>query len=310
MSAQNLVAVFKTYAEAEKARTELLAGGVSSSDIQLSATQQDTASLQATQPAHEGGFLSWLFGDAPDEDRNWYGENLREGRTALSVHVQDDNYLRIQELLEGCDPLDVEHEGLSSAVTTSLGGSSSMPSEAAAVRSNGNDEVIPVVKEELEVGKRQTERRFRVRAYSVSRPVEESVTLRDERVVVGRRPVSGTATGVTGGLQDREFEVIETHEEPVVAKTARAVEEVVIHKEAAERVETVRDTVRETKVDVGQESGSPSSTGTTTFDRAAAADKPLGATSPVKRSLGERIAEEAATLKDDATDALSLNRKL
>jgi hypothetical protein len=308
MPAQNLVAVFKTYAEAEDARTRLLAAGVSSSDLQLSATQQDTASSQTTQPAHEGGLLSWLFGDAPEEDRTWYGENLREGRTALSVHVQDDNYLRIQELLEDCDPLDIEHEGLSAAVTTSLGSSSSMPSDAAAMRSSGGDEVIPVVKEELEVGKRQSERRFRVRAYSVSRPVEESVTLRDERVVVERRPVSGTTTGVTGGLHDREFEVIETHEEPVVAKTARAVEEVVIHKEAAERVETVRDTVRETKVDVDQGTESSSSAGAGTFDRAAAADKPRGG--PAKRTLGERIADEAATLKDDAKDALSTNRKI
>jgi hypothetical protein len=308
MPAQNLVAVFRTYAEAEDARTRLLAAGVPSSDLQLSATQQDTASLPATQPAHEGGLLSWLFGDAPEEDRTWYGENLREGRTALSVHVQDDNYLRIQEFLEDCDPLDIEHEGLSSAVTTSMGGSSSMPSDAAAMRSSGGDEVIPVVKEELEVGKRQTERRFRVRAYSVSRPVEESVTLRDERVVVERRPVSGTTTGVTGGLEDREFEVIETHEEPVVAKTARAVEEVVIHQEAAERVETVRDTVRETKVDVDHGTGSSSSAGAGTFDRAAAADKPLGG--PAKRTLGERIADEAATLKDDAKDALSPNRKI
>jgi stress response protein YsnF len=309
MPAQNLVAVFKTYAEAEEARTQLLAAGVSSADIQLSATQQDTASLQATQPAHhEGGFLSWLFGDASDEDRAWYGENLREGRTALSVHVQDDNYLRIQELLEDTGPLDIEHEGLSSAATTLPGGSSSTSQATTPLAQSGVDQVIPVVKEELEVSKRQTERRFRVRTYAVNRPVEESVTLRDERVVVERRPVSGTTEGVTGDLQDREFEVIETHEEPVVAKTARTVEEVVIHKEAAEHVKTVRDTVRETKVDVDQGTGSSSSGGAGTFDRAAAADKPLGG--PAKRTLGERIADEAATLKDDAKDALSPNRKI
>jgi hypothetical protein len=58
---------FKIYVEAEEARTQLLAAGVSSSDLQLSRTQQDTVGLQ-TQPAHEGGFLSWLFGDAPEED--------------------------------------------------------------------------------------------------------------------------------------------------------------------------------------------------------------------------------------------------
>lgn len=287
MPAQNLVAVFRTYAEADEARTKLLAAGVSSSNIQLSETQQDAAGVGATQPAHEGGFLSWLFGDAPEEDRTWYGENLREGRTALSVHVQDDNYMRIQQLLEDSSPLDIEHDGPSSAATSRRGGGSLTRSEGIVTDAQGGaDQVIPVVKEELEVGKRQTERRFRVRAYSVSRPVEQSVTLRDERVVVERRPVTGTTTGVTAGLQDREFEVVETHEEPVVAKAARTVEEVVIHKEAAERVETVRDTVRETKVDVDQGSGSPLKDGSA-FDRAAAADKPRGVISPGKRPLGE-----------------------
>ncbi|MDB5410973.1 MAG: hypothetical protein JWL84_5885 [Rhodospirillales bacterium] len=310
MPAQNLVAVFTTYAEADAARSRLLAAGVSSSEIQLSATQQDTASSPATQPAHEGGFLSWLFGDAPAEDRAWYGENLREGRTALSVHVQDQDYLRVQELLEDCDPVDIEHEGMSSTATAPLASSSATPHQAQPARSSAEDQIIPVVKEELEVGKRQTERRFRVRAYSVSRPVEESVTLRDERVVVERRPASGTATGVPGGLQDREFDVIETHEEPVVGKTARAVEEVVIHKEAAERVENVRDTVRETKVDVDPRTGSSASVGAGTFDRAAAGDKPLGETPPTERAVAERVADKATALKDDAKDGLSSNRKI
>ena len=53
-------------------------------------------------------------------------------------------------------------------------------------------------------------------------------------------------------MQERVFEVTERHEEPVVEKRAREVEEVVVRKEADERVETVRDTVRETKVDVDQ----------------------------------------------------------
>ena len=53
-------------------------------------------------------------------------------------------------------------------------------------------------------------------------------------------------------MQERVFEVTERHEEPVAEKRARQVEEVVVRKEADERVETVRDTARETKVDVDQ----------------------------------------------------------
>jgi stress response protein YsnF len=50
-------------------------------------------------------------------------------------------------------------------------------------------------------------------------------------------------------MRGREFEVVERHEEPVVDKKAATTEEVVIRKDVDERVETVRDTVRETRIE-------------------------------------------------------------
>jgi stress response protein YsnF len=108
--------------------------------------------------------------------------------------------------------------------------------------------VIPVAKEELVVGKRATETRHRVRTRVVERPVEADVRLKDERVVVERRPASEATN--ENALQDRDVEVIERHEEPVVSKRAGAEEEVVIRKESGEHTEKVRDKLRETKVDV------------------------------------------------------------
>ena len=131
-------------------------------------------------------------------------------------------------------------------------GSSQMRAEAPGLPTEG-EQVIPVVKEELAIGKRASERRYRVRTYVVETPVEEQVRLRDERVIVERRPASGEVAGGAGAMQERVFEVTERHEEPVVEKRAREVEEVVVRREANERVETVRDTVRETKVDVDKE---------------------------------------------------------
>ena len=98
------------------------------------------------------------------------------------------------------------------------------------------------------VGKRATETRHRVRTRVVERPVEADVRLKDERVVVERRPASEATN--ENALQDRDVEVIERHEEPVVSKRAGAEEEVVIRKESGERTEKVRDKLRETKVDV------------------------------------------------------------
>jgi Domain of unknown function (DUF2382) len=58
-------------------------------------------------------------------------------------------------------------------------------------------------------------------------------------------------------FKEDTIEVTETHEQPVVTKEARVVEEVVINKDVREHTETGRDTVRRTEVDVeplGQES--------------------------------------------------------
>ena len=82
--------------------------------------------------------------------------------------------------------------------------------------SREREEVIPVVKEELEVGKRVTERRYRVKSYIVERPIEKTVTVRDERVEIEHRPIS--RTGDLSMPQEREIEVIERHEEPFAEK--------------------------------------------------------------------------------------------
>src|SRR3954447_20935744 len=90
----------------------------------------------------------------------------------------------------------------------------------------------------------------------MERPVEERVNLHEERVFVERRPVNYPLTGVAAdAFRERTIEARATTEEAVVSKEARVVEEIGLRKEAADRVETVRDTVRETRVDVEQEPG-------------------------------------------------------
>jgi stress response protein YsnF len=58
--------------------------------------------------------------------------------------------------------------------------------------------------------------------------------------------------------------VMETDEEPVVSKTARVKEEVVVHKEATDRAETVRDTVRRQDVEIDRDDNSTTHAGGTT----------------------------------------------
>ena len=114
------------------------------------------------------------------------------------------------------------------------------------------EERIPIVEERLRVGKREVGHgRVRIRSYVVETPVQEQVTLHEERVNVERRTVDRPLTGADETLfQGRVIEATEIAEEAVVAKEARVVEEVALRKTAEERTETVRDTVRRTEVEV------------------------------------------------------------
>jgi hypothetical protein len=81
--------------------------------------------------------------------------------------------------------------------------------------------------------------------------VEQEVRLREEHVRVERHPADRPTSEVDlAAAKDRTIEVTETREEPVVAKRERVVEEVVVHKEAEERTETVQATARRTEVEV------------------------------------------------------------
>jgi len=129
---------------------------------------------------------------------------------------------------------------------------------AATSTSSGRDETIPLAEEQLEVGKRTVDRgTTRIRRYVFETPVEREVTLRGERVTIERRRPTESQFGQAttgrpgaGAFEERTVEVHETEEVPVVEKTARVAEEVVVHREGTERTETVRDTVRREEVEV------------------------------------------------------------
>ena len=130
----------------------------------------------------------------------------------------------------------------------------------------GND-TIKVMKEDLVVGKREHEAGgVRVTSHVVETPVQEQVTLHEERVTLERRPVNERVAGPGDAFVDKTIEARATSEEAVVGKETRVIEEIGIKKEATDRVETVRDTVRETKVDIEDTSSTtrPATTTTTT----------------------------------------------
>ena len=135
------------------------------------------------------------------------------------------------------------------------------PPKAAAPRSGvstvgtagrGSEDVLQVVEERLNVGKRAVSRgKVRLHSYVVENQVSEDVTLRDETVSIDRRAVDRPVAALgADAFKERTLELEEIDEEAVVGKTARVVEEIGIRKEVTDRTETVRDTVRSTKVDI------------------------------------------------------------
>jgi len=118
----------------------------------------------------------------------------------------------------------------------------------------GDSDVIPVVEEDLRIGKRDVNLgRVRVRSYVVEQPVQEQVNLREEHVTIERRPVDRALTGTENAFTDRVIEAEEHAEEAVVSKQARVTEEIAVRKDVEEHVETVSDTVRRTEVEVEDE---------------------------------------------------------
>jgi uncharacterized protein (TIGR02271 family) len=120
-------------------------------------------------------------------------------------------------------------------------------------REGYRDEVaIPVIEEQAELGKRGMEKGgVRVNSRITETPVEGEINLREEHVNVERRPVDRPLqAGDVENFREGSLEVREYAEKPVVSKEARVKEEVVIGKEATERTETVRDSVKRTDVDI------------------------------------------------------------
>ncbi|HEX8417683.1 MAG TPA: YsnF/AvaK domain-containing protein [Methylobacterium sp.] len=268
---QTVTALFDRRPEAEAAIETLVSAGIPRNTIRL-LPGTETANRTSGSYDHrrdEGGFwssLKDLF--LPDEDRYAYSEGLSRGGTMLSVRADGAQATRITELLENAGAVHLDEreatwrkEGWSGYSAASAGAETTAARGAA----TGRDETIPVVEERLEVGKRVTEGgRVRVRSYVTETPVQESVSLHEESVHVERRPVDRAPTSADENLfAEKSIEATARGEQAVVSKEARVVEEIGLRKESTDRTETVSDTVRRTEVEVQDERGNVSRTGTT-----------------------------------------------
>ncbi len=112
-------------------------------------------------------------------------------------------------------------------------------------------QTIPVIEEDLQVGKREVESGgATIHTKIEETPVEEIVKLRSEHVKVEPTSVDRPANEADFNQRESTIELMERMETPVISKEARVVEEINLDKTVEEREETIRDTVRKTEVDV------------------------------------------------------------
>jgi stress response protein YsnF len=224
-------------------------------------------------------FFKSLFGGNDDEaDR--YSRVGRNSGAIVTVHCRsEEESERAADTLDDNGAVDVDERSAQYASTTGrnenaglrddmgstdrsglrsdLGDSSQSLRDDLSTRqptSGDADQTIERVQENLEVGKREVERgSTRIRSRIVERPIEEHVRLREEHIRIEHQPVNRPASEADlNNLRDQNIELTERAEVPVVNKEARVVEEIRVSKDVEERDETIRDTVRNTEIDIDQ----------------------------------------------------------
>ncbi len=205
-----------------------------------------------------GGLLGALIGSGiPEEHAAAYESGIKTGGIVIRATPRTaEDAAFIEGKFKSCGGEQVYSNAAQQTTTTATTTATTARPVAAETTQRREtatgDVAIPVIEEELQVGKRTVDSGgVQVRTNVTERPVTETVNLREENVTVDRRPVDrkvtdADMTAVKGG----NFTVTEREEEAVVGKTARVVEEVIVGKDVTERTETITDTVKRTDVDV------------------------------------------------------------
>ncbi len=263
---KTVVGLFSTVAQAEQVKQSLVSNGYGAQRISVVANDSSTSTTGTTGATGTaegigekiGSFFRSLTGGDEEAHRH-YASGVSSGGALLAVTVEDSEANEVASFLKqnGAKDIDGGSQRAADSGTPIYGSSNTNAANVSGTES------IPIIEEQLVVGKREVDRGgVRIYSHVTERPVEADVTLREEHINVERRPVNRPATAAdfqtgTGSV----IELTATGEEAVVGKSSRVVEEVLVGKQSTERTEAIHDSVRKTEVEVENISGS--TTGTT-----------------------------------------------
>lgn len=280
-----VVGLFNNRSNAGAATVELVQKGFLRENIDVSNRRVGDNSTQVTVTETGvgesiGNFFNSLFGGDKQTARN-YANAASDADAIITVHVDSpERAMEAAEILDRHGAIDVDaasaqynqqqqpnynQQNLAAQYNQQNLGAQyneqnfdDMPTAPAqnAVNNqtvnNPNATTIPIIEEQLQVGKQIVERQgARLRSRIIEKPVETNLRLREEHIIVDRRPVNREVTDADlANFREGELVITEHAEVPVVGKQARVVEEIVIGKNVTEHVETVHETVRRSEVEV------------------------------------------------------------
>jgi len=272
--ATTLVGIFDDFAAAQTAVQQLTAAGVKQGAISIARNEggkgyttyggENSKDYTTGTSIGDGiaNFFDSLFGtdvNNDDDERGVYSESVRRGSTIVTVNAEDATVDRAADILNQSGAVDVDRRSAQYRASGYQKFDAKAPlyneEQTTTERKSYADQgevALPVIEEQLNVGKRVVQRGgVRIHSRVTERPVEETISLREENINVDRRPVDRAVTDADmTNLREGDFTVTTKAEVPVVTKEAHVVEEVVVGKNVTEHTETVSDTVKRTDVDV------------------------------------------------------------
>ena len=252
MAYENIVALYDRAEKAQDAARALESSGFDTSDIHVS-----DGEFLRDKDVRDSSVWQRLFGRSiSDQESTAFRRTIHSGGAVLTLRTPDTEVNRAMKILNVHGPMNLHDRFTSTQTSTATAQTSATPSTETGRLNATEEEVLRLAEERIEVSKRQVATgKSRIRRFVTEKPVEQQITLHEEHYEVARREIQDPklTKGIDGkdiDWKDQIIEVTETREQPVVTKTARIAEEVVIRRRGSDHVETIRDTVRRQQLQV------------------------------------------------------------
>ena len=257
--AKSVVGLFDASTNVDSVTRDLERIGVSKRHIHALGRSEAAPDVERSFTERVGSFFGFTGDERERELGAAYADAMNEGDTLLIADVEDAMADRTAAVMNQYGAVDIgeRSQGHRAREVPAPPESRTVPINEKAskggprpAQATSEQTTMPVIQEELEIGKRTVERGgVRVHSHVEEMEVEEVIRLREEHVTVERHAVDRPATAADA-FQESTLDVKEMAEQPVVGKRARVVEEVVIGKKAEEHDEIIAETVRRQEVDV------------------------------------------------------------